>query len=342
MRLLHAQATREGPRSFTVDLAVVVVSANDAGWLPACLSSVYAQAGAIELEVIVVDNASSDGTRELVQERFPRASVVSSPNLGFAYGNNRGLERTRARYVLLLNPDTEILRGTLAELVALLDGCPEVGVAGVRQLDGSGALLPTIRRFPNARRALGEALLSERWPLHPAWAGERVLDPAAYAREGDCDWVVGSFLLARRAALFAAGVLDERFFLYCEEPDLCLRVVRAGWHVRHLPQMTIRHHAGKGGVQPRMLAQEAFARGQYARKHFSPVHRALYVAALRLRYALRRRWWALRALGARGRPPFVAPPPSALSHAPGLSHAPPPAVPQAPLPAARSCDEAPT
>ncbi len=88
--------------------------------------------------------------------------------------------------------------------------------------------------------------------------------------------------------------------------------------------MTIRHHAGKGGVQPRMLAQEAFARRQYARKHFSPAHRALYLAALRLRYALRRRGWALRALGARSKPPFIAPPSQALA------------------PAVRSCDEAPT
>ena len=76
--------------------------------------------------------------------------------------------------------------------------------------------------------------------------------PRAYEREGDCDWVVGSFLLARREALLGAGLLDERFFLYCEEPDLCLRVMRAGWRVRHLPQLTIRHHAGKGGVRPRM------------------------------------------------------------------------------------------
>jgi N-acetylglucosaminyl-diphospho-decaprenol L-rhamnosyltransferase len=308
-----------------VDLAVVVVSANDARWLPACLSSLHAHAGDIALEAIVVDNASSDGTSELVLERFPDVRLVSSPNLGFAYGNNRGLERTCARYVLLLNPDTEILQGTLADLVALLDAQPEVGVAGVRQLGSHGELLPTIRRFPNALRALGEALGSERWPvLHPAWAGERVLDPAAYARAGDCDWVVGSFLVARREALLAAGVLDERFFLFCEEPDLCLRVARAGWRVRYLPGVVIRHHAGKRGVQPRMLAQEAFARAQYARKHFSGVHRALYLGALRLRYGLRGRASALMALRGGAASPFVVPPPQALTRT------------------ARSCEEAST
>ncbi len=302
----------------------MVVSANDARWLKACLSSVYAHAGEIELEAIVVDNASTDGTRELVESHFPQAQIRSSPNLGFAYGNNRGLEGTDARYVLLLNPDTEILHGTFADLLSTLDGSPEVGVAGVRQLDGAGALLPTIRRFPNASRALGEALASERWPVHPAWAGERVLDPSAYARAGDCDWVVGSFLLARREALLGAGMLDERFFLYCEEPDLCLRVKRAGWHVRYLPRMTIRHHAGKGGVRPRMVAQEAYARRQYARKHFWPAHRALYLAALAARYGLRRKTWALSVVRGRAAPPFVKPPAQALASA------------------VRCCEEAPT
>jgi hypothetical protein len=296
-----------------VDLAVVVVSANDARWLPACLSSVYAHAGAIELEVIVVDNASTDGTRALVSTRFPAARLVASPNLGFAYGNNRGLERTHARYVLLLNPDTEILWGTFADVVATLDAQPEVGVAGVRQMGSDGELLPTIRRFPNVMRALGEALGCERWPVRPAWAGERVLDPARYAREGDCDWVVGSFLLARRQALLAAGVLDERFFLYSEEPDLCRRVRQAGWRVRYLPGMIIRHHAGKGGVQQRMIAQEALARRQYARKYFSGPHRTLYLGALGLRYGLRGRVWALRALSGGAAPPFVTPPPQALA-----------------------------
>jgi N-acetylglucosaminyl-diphospho-decaprenol L-rhamnosyltransferase len=312
-----------------MDLAVIVVSANDARWLEGCLSSVYAHAGPLELEVFVVANACTDGTGELVRSCFTSVHVIDSPNRGFAYGNNRALELTQARYALLLNPDTEILSGTLAALVAALDAQPRVGVAGVRQVDPAGALLPTIRRFPHALRALGEALGSERWPLHPAWAGERVLDPAAYERAGDCDWTVGSFLLARREALLAAGLLDERFFLYCEEPDLCLRVVRAGWRVRHLPQLTIRHHAGKGGVQPRMLAQEVFARRQYARKHFAPVHRQLYLGALGVRHALRAALAqgpagraslrALRTLGPRPPAPFLAPPPTARKGEPLLS-----------------------
>jgi N-acetylglucosaminyl-diphospho-decaprenol L-rhamnosyltransferase len=314
--------------SEVADLAIVVVSANSARWLERCLSSAFDHAGSARLEVIVVDNSSTDGTRELVESSFPRARVVSSPNRGFAYGNNRGLEQTSARFELLLNPDTEIVEGTFGELVDLLDARPQTGLAGVRQIAADGTLWPTIRRFPSVTRALGEALFSERWPVKPAWAGERVLDWSAYEREGECDWTSGSFMLARREALLSAGLLDERFFLYCEEPDLCMRIKGAGWQVRHLPQMTIVHHAGKDGVRPRMVAQDAYARKQYAQKHFGPVYRGLYLSACGVRHLIRatgaqpagsdaaaRRDGARRALGTlvgRAEPPFGAPPPTAV------------------------------
>jgi GT2 family glycosyltransferase len=311
------------------DLAVIIISTNEAHWLEACLSSVFAHAGSAELEVVVVDNESTDGTRELVESSFPEARVVQSRNGGFGYANNRGWESARARYGLFLNPDTEVIEGTFGELVDAMDARPNVGLIGVRQVTGDGELYPSMRRFPSASRALGEALLSERWPVRPAWAGERVLDTTVYDREQACDWTVGAFMLARREALLSAGVMDERFFLQCEEPDLCLRIKRAGWSVHHLPDMTIVHHAGKAGRDPRMAAQNTYARRQYVHKHFSAPHRALYLSAVgaqhvsralapdfgrnsarERRVAARR---ALRTLVYRSQPPFVHPPPTALS-----------------------------
>ena len=318
--------------SATADLAVVIVSTNEAHWLERCLPTVFERAGSARLEVIVVDNSSSDGTGELVRSRFGAARVVVSPNHGFGYANNRGIEHARARYVLLLNPDTEIVDGTFGELVTLMDERPEVGLAGVRQRTADGTLQPTIRRFPSPARALGEALFSERWPLHPAWAGERVLDRDAYERELECDWTAGSFMLVRREAFLSAGLLDERLFIYSEEPDLCLRISRAGWQVRHLPDMTIIHHAGKGGVRPRMVAQDAFTRRQYAEKYFGRPRRLLYLSAVGLRHVIRaaaagadredraarreagRR--ALLTLLGRVDPPFGPPPPTALQAPP--------------------------
>jgi GT2 family glycosyltransferase len=189
-------------------------------------------------------------------------------------------------------------------------------------------LWPTIRYFPSVTRALGEALASERWPVRTRWLGERELDLAYYAREVECDWTSGSFMLARRDALLSAGLLDERFFIYSEETDLCLRVKRAGWRVRHLPTMTIVHHAGKGGVRPKMVAQDAFTRRQYADKHFGPACRWMYLSAVAARHLVRavpapggeaaaRRQeaarLALRTLVGRSAAPFGQPPRTAIT-----------------------------
>jgi N-acetylglucosaminyl-diphospho-decaprenol L-rhamnosyltransferase len=276
-----------GPRTEIADLAIVVVSTNEAHWLEPCLRTVFERRGDARLDVIVVDNESTDGTRELVESRFPEARVIASENRGFAHANNKGAMSCLARYVLFLNPDTEIVDGTFGELVAALDRRPEVGLAGVRQVSGDGTLWPSIRYFPGVLRAVGDALAIERWPGPPRSLGERDLDLSRYDDEVECDWTSGSFMLARREALLSAGLMDERFFIYSEEPDLCLRLKNHGWSVRHLPTMTIIHHAGKGGIRPKMFAQDVYTRRQYAKKHFTRPRRAAYLAAVFARHAIR-------------------------------------------------------
>ena len=308
------------------DLAIIIVSTNEAHWLEPCLRTVFDHAGGASLDVVVVDNDSTDGTREFVESSFPQARVVHSENHGFGHANNQGAITCDARYVLFLNPDTEVVDGTFGELVALLDERPEVGLAGVRQKTADGELWPTIRRFPSISRCLGQALGSEKWPVRPAWAGERVLDMDVYDREVACDWTSGSYMLARREALWSAGLMDDRFFIYSEEPDLCLRMKRCGWDVRHLPQMTIIHHAGKGGVRPKMVAQGAYARKQFTQKHYSRSRRAGYLAAAAFGYGLRAvaaqgehaavkreaSKLALKTMFGRVEPPFGQPPATAF------------------------------
>jgi GT2 family glycosyltransferase len=316
-----------GTASDQADLAIIIVSTNEARWLEACLSAVFEHAGGATLDVAVVDNASTDGTSELVRSKFPQARIVTCVNRGFGHANNRGALTCTARYVLFLNPDTEVRAGTFGELVTQLDERPHVGLAGVRQVTADGQLLATIRRFPSVSRALADALASERWPVRGRWCGERELDLSLYDSEVECDWTSGSFMLARREALLSAGLLDERYFIYSEEPDLCLRMKRAGWGVRHLPTMTIVHHAGKGGVRPKMVAQDAYTRRQYASKHFGSNYAALYLGAVAVRHLLRatapaaspggaeRRAaarLALSTLVGRTPPPFGEPPPTAL------------------------------
>jgi len=298
------------------DVCAIVVSHNGKRWLDTALSSLFAHAGGIDLDVVLVDNGG-DGSAEYAESRFPAVRAVRCENRGFGHANNRGLELADARYALFINPDTEVLEGDLAGLVAELDRQPQIGLAGARQLRADGSLAPSIRRFPSATHMLAEALAVERIPGIRRVLGERELDPREYERQRPCDWTSGSFMLVRGAALDEVGGFDERFFLYSEETDLCWRLKRAGWEVVHLPQMTICHFEDDRRGSAALEAQAAYARMQLARKHF-PREAAGYRRALALRYALRvacsrpggRRAAKREAAGAAleavrtGRPPF--------------------------------------
>lgn len=270
------------------DLAVIIVSTDQAEWLTACLPTVIARSGPISLDLVVVDNGSTRAARDLVERDFPAARIVVCPNRGFGHANNEALRTVDARYVLFLNPDTELLAGTLAELLAELDERSDVGLAGVRQLDTDGRLYPTMRRFPNVARALGDALGLERIGGRPSLLGERELVSDRYDTAFESDWTIGSFMLARGEALAAVGGFDERFFVYSEEVDLCLRIKRAGWKIVHLPTLTILHHGSTvRALDVRMAQQNAYAQLQYASKHFGALERVGYRTALLLRYWLR-------------------------------------------------------
>ena len=232
------------------DLAVIVVSYNSARWLNACLASVYAHAGNIGLEVVVVDNGSSDSSVDVVERGFPDARVVRNENRGFAHGNNRGFETVDAPFVLFLNPDTEIRTGTFEALLSYLREHPSVGLLGCRQVDGLGDLGHTIRRFPSPLRYLLEAVGSEQFPVRSSWMGERELDLRAYDRETECDWVAGSFMLARRAAV-ADAEHDGRAVLPVQRGARSLpRREGRWWSVRYVPKMTIVHYEGRSRLKP--------------------------------------------------------------------------------------------
>ena len=312
------------------DLAVIVVSHDQERWLPRCLSTLLEHAQGLSVDLVVVDNGSTGDARELVERDFPQARAIASENRGFAHACNLAAATTDARWLLFLNPDTEVLEGSLGELAAGLTA--ETGIAGVRQLDDSGALIPTMRLFPSASRALGDSLGLERFPGRPDWLGERELRLERYDREFEGDWTIGSFLLIRREAFDAVGGFDERFFLYSEEVDLCLRVQRAGWRVVHSPAVTILHHGNSDRpADARLQTQLAWARLQYADKNLPAVSRPVFRGALLLRYGLRalhgetRRRGAARAAAAlllgRRPPPFESrrpAPPPVEQLAPGL------------------------
>lgn len=249
------------------DLSVIVVTHNRPDLAVQTIRSARAATGNISVDWHVVDSGSTDPVADVIEREWPDIDVRRVDNIGFAAGNNDALERTRGRYVLLLNPDIEVTAGTLEQLVATLDARPEVGMASVIQRGPDGSIDYSIRRDPDPVRMLAEALAPGRLAkqLRLSEVETRV---SRYETESPSDWLCGAFLIARAEAVRDVGGLDERFFLYSEETDWCYRCRRAGWDVRHLPVMTVIHHRNKGYAGD-LLAQLTYSRMLFARKHFS-------------------------------------------------------------------------
>jgi N-acetylglucosaminyl-diphospho-decaprenol L-rhamnosyltransferase len=215
------------------DVAAVVVTHQSAGFLPSCLESLAEHAGALDLAVFVADSGSTDRVQPVCRELG--ATFLAGPNRGFGAAVNRALGHVavrRARYVLVMNPDVEIVDGSLAEFVGLCEQRPECGVFAPRQVDQHGRLICSIGREPSPA--------SYWWDWRTGWPTWN-WDVAAYEHEARCDWVSGAFMLIRREVLETIGGFDERFFLYSEEVDLCTTVRRNGWEVEYLPHLTIQH-----------------------------------------------------------------------------------------------------
>lgn len=274
------------------DLSVVIVSWNVKALLRKCLLSLAASEGwglwrsdappsaeaRRTLEVWVVDNASSDGSREMLQQEFPDVGLVASTeNLGFTRANNVGIERCRGRYIMLLNPDTEVAADALSVLVDYLDGTEDVGIVGPKILDSDGEVQPSRRRFPTFGTAFVESTVLQQWfPRNRALARYYMWDKPDDTLQ-DVDWLEGACLVARRAVIEDVGGLDERFFMYSEELDWCQRAKEAGWRVVYVPTARITHHGGKSSEQVAAAKHIHFQRSKiaYYTKRFGSLRGAL-------------------------------------------------------------------
>lgn len=305
----------------TPDLSVVVVTHNGREMALQTLRSALASTGGLEVEWLVVDAGSTDGTADAIEDRFPEVRVFRRANRGFAASNNVGLREARGRYLLLLNPDVEFRDGNLSLLVEAMEARPRIGVASVRQRGTNDEFQASIRRFPSPARSFGEGLFAAYWPALTTMQ-ELETRPSEYDYEHEVDWIVGAFLIVRREAFAQVGLMDERFFLYSEEIDWCYRFRAAGWPVAHLPLMTITHHAG-GRSHGDLMAQLTHSRMLFAAKHFGLARRlgiraalafkhasrvALYAVFSPLRPSLRERvraeWMSLRITLGVGKPPL--------------------------------------
>ncbi len=262
------------------DLAVVIVSYNVWERLEECLGSLFRSLG-VSFGVCVVDNASADGSVALVRERYPQALLMESPhNGGYAYGNNLALRQMgyeggfpEHRYVLLLNPDTRLGPNVLANSVAYMDSHPEAGVMGAKLVREDGSLdLACRRSFPTPEVSFYRMTgLSRLFPGSRRFGRYNLtfLDPDQPA---EVDSVCGAFMLVRREALLAAGLLDERFFLYGEDLDWALRIKAAGWSVLYNPAVQVLHYKRESSRRSRKRATLEFYRSMllFYEKHYAP------------------------------------------------------------------------
>jgi N-acetylglucosaminyl-diphospho-decaprenol L-rhamnosyltransferase len=259
----HEAMSSTSPAGKRARVQVVVVAYNSARTLPGCVGPLAALDW---VQVTVVDNASTDDSAAVVAH-LPIDVRRAPDNRGFSAGCNIGIAAGDAEYVLLLNPDARIAPGDLAALVDVLDDEPSVGIAAPRILEEDGSRALSLARFPRRRSTYAQALFLHRaWP-NASWTDEFVRDPAVYDVAGSPEWVSGACMLIRRSSLREIGPMDEGFFLYCEDADLCARVRAAGWDIRYEPGATVRHEGGASAPRHELMVIHARGRVRYARKH---------------------------------------------------------------------------
>jgi N-acetylglucosaminyl-diphospho-decaprenol L-rhamnosyltransferase len=290
-----------------IDLSIVIVNWNVCDLLRRCLHSILHSAipdrdasgvwrcsslsrpvVVCRFEILVVDSASSDDSVAMIRREFPDVRLYpSDTNLGYTGGNNLGMRESRGRYVLVLNPDTEVLGDALRTMIAYMDEHPEVGVVGPQLLWPDGRAQSSRRRFPTLCTAFVESTFLQKWfPRHPALRRYYALDLADDAIS-EVDWVQGACLMVRRDVIAQVGLFDDDYFMYSEELDWQRRISAARWKVVYLPTARIVHYEGKSSEQVVAFRHIRFGRSKvrYFWKHHGCVAGYLVRVWLLFNYA---------------------------------------------------------
>jgi GT2 family glycosyltransferase len=253
------------------DISIIIVSFNTKDLLRQCLRSIYANLYDLNVEVYVVDNASIDGSPEMVKHEFEQVKLIENgENLGFARANNQAIKQSCGRYVLLLNSDTEIIGDTLPVVIKFADSLPDTWGLGCKLLNTDRTVQLYNANFPdfpflfnhflpNIGKLFGVKLLKEQSD-----------NTAFYEKTRQVDTVLGAFLLMKREAIEQIGILDERFFIYAEEVDWCYRVYQAGKNIMYFSEATVIHHRNQSAKQSEsnMYAQRMKSLLLYYDKHY--------------------------------------------------------------------------
>ena len=226
-------------------VSVVIVSYNTRDILRNCLDALFEHGGGVEMEVFVVDNNSHDGSADMVKTDFPSVFVIANnQNLGFAAANNQAFVLAKGNYIILLNPDAYIRPLSIQNCIKFMDETPKCGLCGGKIISPAGTIEPSARRFPTAlSKFLALSGLRGKFPQ------SRLLNyyefgGFAYTKPLEVDWVPGTFTIVRKKMLDEIGYFDERFYIYYEETDLCMRAKKAGWTIYFIPDAEVMHIGG--------------------------------------------------------------------------------------------------
>jgi N-acetylglucosaminyl-diphospho-decaprenol L-rhamnosyltransferase len=234
------------------DVSIIIVNYNTADFLPKCLESISAQSN-VNHEVIVVDNASEDNSLGILKNRFPWVRLIANKdNLGFARASNQALKYCTGKYVYFLNPDTEVRKRALKNMIGFMEAHPQIGLAGTRLINPDGSPQPSVeKRYPGQRHAKHELK----------------------GLKGDIAFVLGASMIAKRTIVNDLEGFDERFFLYGEDQDICLSIRKAGWTIGYIPDAIVVHWGGQSERDnlPEEVWKKKFeAEFIFYNKHYSP------------------------------------------------------------------------
>src|SRR3989304_1543043 len=230
------------------DLTISIVSYNSLYFLRECLDSILENPPELNYEIMVVDNASHDGTVEFVKNNYPEVVLIANnKNIGFAAANNRAIERSHSKYILLLNSDCMVYEKSLNNLVDFMESRPGIGITGPKIINNDETIQLSCRRFPSMFNAAAHTILTDIFPGNP-FSKKYKLIGIDRDEPRKVDWVSGSCMIIRREALEDTGTLDERYFMYVEDLDICYRMWQKKWEVYYNPEVKIMHHiAGSSG-----------------------------------------------------------------------------------------------
>ncbi len=256
-----------------MDLSIIIVSWNVENLLRKNLKAIFKNSSNISFEIFVVDNASKDGTAEMIKTEFPQVKlIVNERNFGFAKANNEAIRYASGRYVLLLNPDMRVLPDTLENMVSWMDNHQEAGIAGCRLIKENGKTIPHVRKFPTLFDQLAVVL---KLPyIFPTILNKYLMNDFDYLKEAEVDSIRGSFFTIRNEVIEKIGELDERFFIWFEEVDYCKRARAAGFKIFYTPAAKCVDYVGKSFSQvPRGKTQKYFRDSML--KYFKKWHSGL-------------------------------------------------------------------